>query len=1257
LILVADTGWAIPNTPVYRHVPKWRVCLTILQGHEWEETEMKASLSSIRRRLSRSENLRFPRRKRALRGIELLEARQMMAGDIWADPTGGTSSLPPQPAPLVSTVQPSAWIDCDVLYVRGSSNADTISVDANSSKISIQINGAVTEFAPGGISQIYVDADGGEDTINVGSNYGLRDLPRVTVKGDGLDHLILDDRLDRDIPASKKPGIWGEDDSSLSTYTNPDYKITQTSVHRNDTLTTVDTPSGAELSRQIKSTTIAFRKLASLEIRGGSSDNKFDLQADPNANTTILQMGAGADQLMIRDVVSGSNVVVNGEAGMDTLNYSAANGAVKVNLTSGVVSGLAGVAAGLENAVGSAYDDFIIGNARSNTLRGGEGNDILLGRDGNDQLYGDSGDDLLIGGFHRDTIAGGSGQDLLIGGVTAYDNNDSALQALRAALGRDVVDRIRSGAATGGAYTLNVGVVSDDYANDVLLGDAGSDWYFAIDGEVADRSTGEQVDLVHWEPAAGVMQVAQPILDKWRSLGGGEGVLGYPVDQTRNSLDGKGRYTVFERGTVYWSSNTGAHWLWNNGAIFAKWQSLDGVNSYLGFPTGDEAATVNGGYFANFERGAIYYSSKGTYAIHSAVLSKWLSLSGPSGSLGNLVSDSQQRADGGIYALFENGAILRTFSGAYVIGREILQTWLDVGLNSTTNPLGYPLKDTQCDGVGTQWSEFANGFIYGRVGSPASVVLIMRDAANLSKLVIQADDLGSNIQLEQSGSGPTMRIIIREVTLNFSRSYGAFEIGSVEFRGGAGNDRFVSRVPGLSVRAFGYGRDDYLDGNSGNDYLDGGSGHDTLFGQGGNDTLYGSIGNDTLYGGNGNDQLDGGVDRDYLWGGDNDDTLSGSYGNDYLYGGDGKDWLDGGADSDELWGGAKNDTLLGGSGNDYLHGESGDDLLNGGAGSDMLWGELDHDVLVAIDDLFSDYVNGGSGRDTMWLDGGTFTDSNADKDIADVIQSVARFANGANGADRTLNGDRIDDPQVAGGLSYSRFHKEPLFAPNGASAEDIAQGIGDDCWLLAGLAAIARADSKVIEANVVDFSDGTFGVRLGDAYYRVDDDLPVDDSGRLAYAKLGVSGSMWVAITEKAFAIYRRGGSSFQDLDIGWSTEVFRAFGYAADADLSKTFRSWSTAQALASDIYKRWVAGQVVTIMFSELDNSDGTIKLDHAYTVMAFGVSFDTRLITGLVLRDPLGDDGGGSDGNSSDGLILLTAEQLFGYGNSVFEWGRLA
>jgi hypothetical protein len=501
-----------------------------------------------------------------------------------------------------------------------------------------------------------------------------------------------------------------------------------------------------------------------------------------------------------------------------------------------------------------------------------------------------------------------------------------------------------------------------------------------------------------------------------------------------------------------------------------------------------------------------------------------------------------------------------------------------------------------------------------------------------STLVVKTDDVATNVSVNQSGSN----IRINDVSTGRSWDYQASTVGSVEFQGGAGNDRFVNYVYSLPVRAYGFGGNDYLEGYNGADDLVGGDGNDTLVGYGGNDRMWGQAGNDIIRGMAGNDQLMGAA---------------------------GYDHLDGGSGDDQAWGGDHADILLGGDGNDQLIGGNGDDRLNGQAGIDQLWAEAGNDVLISIDAAFGEYVDSGTGADIMWIDRvGFATDNAIAASSSDIVQHVASFA---NGADRTLNGDNIADPTDTG--AKLRYHNNitsdntqgsnPLFSSSGPSMTDIEQGGVGDCWLMAGLSAIGLDSPHSIRQNVVDFDDGTFGVRLGNNFYRVDNELPVHNTGagatdnNLRFAGLGAQNSMWVAAVEKAFAHYRTGANTYDSLNGGWAVEVNRAFRSSSAGE--KSIRSYSSATALANDMYNRYWAYQAVTIGFVGSLSGNPPLIGNHMYTVAGFNRNSAGEIVS-IRLRNPWGVDGTGNDG-SNDGFVTVTPAQLYAQTGRV-NWGAV-
>ncbi len=169
------------------------------------------------------------------------------------------------------------------------------------------------------------------------------------------------------------------------------------------------------------------------------------------AGDTVYGFNSTADRDVF-DFTKNTNPVIAiwDGGGIDTLDLSGANNAVRLDLEAGAFSDLAGMTKNvaiayktwIENAIGGDGDDVIVGNLFDNVLRGGEGDDELYGEqhgylrtwsveEDADELNGGAGDDFLVGGAGGDEIHGGSGVDRIYGHRKAevpddwlYDDTD-----------------------------------------------------------------------------------------------------------------------------------------------------------------------------------------------------------------------------------------------------------------------------------------------------------------------------------------------------------------------------------------------------------------------------------------------------------------------------------------------------------------------------------------------------------------------------------------------------------------------------------------------------------------------------------------------------------------------------------------------------------------------------------------------------------------------------------------------------------------
>src|SRR4051794_24156793 len=230
-----------------------------------------------------------------------------------------------------------------------------------------------------------------------------------------------------------------------------------------------------------------------------------------------------------------------------------------------------------------------------------------------------------------------------------------------------------------------------------------------------------------------------------------------------------------------------------------------------------------------------------------------------------------------------------------------------------------------------------------------------------------------------------------------------------------------------------------------------------------------------------------------------------------------------------------------------IHGEAGDDNLTGGGGPDRIYGgggtDLVHggggdDILVTVGGGITDFAYGDEGSDSFWIDSeitervpdATTTERNAGQ-----VHNISTFIGFFNAPiSRDLNSPFLLDPlPVEAGATLKNFSNKPLSASTGPTEDDIFQGAVGDCYFVSGLAAVARTCPNRTRQTVCDLGDGTYAVDFhtpaGHEFVRVDGDL-WSKNDKPIYAKLGQEDSLWVPIVEKAWAIARRGESSYESI-------------------------------------------------------------------------------------------------------------------------------
>ncbi len=179
------------------------------------------------------------------------------------------------------------------------------------------------------------------------------------------------------------------------------------------------------------------------------------------------------------------NNVLDGRAGNDTASYAFATGAITVSLARTSFQSTGGSGSdrlvGIENLVGSDYNDNLTGNGSANRIDGGAGNDTLNGDLGNDLLKGGLGNDVLIGGaggdsFWFDTPPDDAANYDQLPDFIAADDTIVLSRAVFSSLGN-------SGPLDPGSFIGGGGVTTAVDADDHVLYDSGTgSLYYDADG-------------------------------------------------------------------------------------------------------------------------------------------------------------------------------------------------------------------------------------------------------------------------------------------------------------------------------------------------------------------------------------------------------------------------------------------------------------------------------------------------------------------------------------------------------------------------------------------------------------------------------------------------------------------------------------------------------------------------------------------------------------------------------------------------------
>lgn len=393
-------------------------------------------------------------------------------------------------------------LNANQLNVAGINNLGVVNLDgySDSSETLDIAMGVVTNFDFSGMvfngytasARVIITGDGSSETI---TGSVIRDMLIGGLGNDTLAGGLGADALD---------GGGGLGDTAV--YTNSDAAVsvginvggTAGGGHATgDTLTDIENLTGSAFGDTLTGST------GQNVLRGNGGDDSLN-----GSNNNDQLFGGDGDDTLIgsegADIINGGTNTAVG----DTVSYTNSAGFVTVDLLAGTATGsghgTGDTLIGIENIIGSAFDDSLTGNNLSNVLTGGSGLDTLTGRGGADTLNGQNGDDTFIGGGGADSNNGGGGTHdkmdyAASGAAVSVDLRPAGL-----GVGGDAQNDIWTGIedVTGSAFGDTL--IGSSVAN-ILLGGLGDDLFSGGAGADTLNGGGGTHDAAYYESStAGV---------------------------------------------------------------------------------------------------------------------------------------------------------------------------------------------------------------------------------------------------------------------------------------------------------------------------------------------------------------------------------------------------------------------------------------------------------------------------------------------------------------------------------------------------------------------------------------------------------------------------------------------------------------------------------------------------------------------------------------------------------------------------------
>jgi Ca2+-binding RTX toxin-like protein len=356
--------------------------------------------------------------------------------------------------------------------IRGEGDNDILFGDAGADTL---WGGASNDTLKGGTENDILYGEDGNDTLYSDAGVDYIDGGVNSVTDEGSDYLLFDGGTTRVVVNLSGASINYDATTLAANRLIDSYGNLETVVHIEHVVGTAynDTFIGNTLDNTLDGGTAGndyfYASLGNDYIQGGGNTDTMDF--------SVLTTQAGVSV----DFNSQHNAVFKSSGGVDYVT----------------------TLFNIENFIGTAQNDTILGDSNVNILRGGAGDDTITALGGNDSLYGDAGNDTINGGAGNDIIDGGADNDTVsfvgvssavkVNLATSVQGGIAATQATGD--GTDTLIGIENVIGGNSGDTIygdgNTNTLSGGSGVDTLYGMAGVDTIYGdADGDTIDGGTG-----------------------------------------------------------------------------------------------------------------------------------------------------------------------------------------------------------------------------------------------------------------------------------------------------------------------------------------------------------------------------------------------------------------------------------------------------------------------------------------------------------------------------------------------------------------------------------------------------------------------------------------------------------------------------------------------------------------------------------------------------------------------------------------------